>query len=201
MDPAFFLRFGLFFKPDFLPPDVCSRLRAAMDAAPTLAAEIEDKGSEALNRKQRSTSMANVDDETRDFVVQRLNALRPTLGQHFDVSLARSQRPQFLVYQEGDFFGTHKDGSEDEDAAQFRKERQISAVTFLNDQSAEPRADAYGGGNLTFYGLLSEDPKGEGVGFPLTGRQGTLVAFPSLMVHSVSPVTHGSRYTITTWFA
>src|SRR5687768_17798554 len=24
-----FLRFGLFFKPDFLPPDVCGRLRAA----------------------------------------------------------------------------------------------------------------------------------------------------------------------------
>jgi hypothetical protein len=51
-------------------------------------------------------------------------------------------------------------------------------VTFLNDQTADPRADAYGGGNLTFYGLLNEDPKGEGVGFPLTGRRGTLVASP-----------------------
>ncbi|HLM33922.1 MAG TPA: 2OG-Fe(II) oxygenase [Gaiellaceae bacterium] len=201
MDPAFFTRFGLFFKPDFLPPDTCTRLRGAIDAAPTLAAEIEDKGAEAVNKKQRSTSMANVDDETHDFVVQRLDALRATLGQHFDVSLERCQRPQFLVYREGDFFGTHRDSSEDEDAAQFRKERQISAVTFLNDQSADPRADAYGGGNLTFYGLLNEDPKGEGVGFALTAQQGTLVAFPSLMVHSVSPVTHGKRYTITTWFA
>ena len=74
-------------------------------------------------------------------------------------------------------------------------------MTFLNDQSAEPRADAYGGGNLTFHGLLNEDTKGEGVGFALTAQQGTLVAFPSLMVHSVTPVTHGKRYTITTWFA
>jgi predicted 2-oxoglutarate/Fe(II)-dependent dioxygenase YbiX len=201
VDPAFFTRFGLFFKPDFLPPDACDRLRAAIDAAPMLAAEIEDKGAEAVNKRQRSTAMANIDNETRDFIVERLEALRATLGAHFDVSLERCQRPQFLVYGEGDFFGTHKDGSEDEDAAEFRKERQISAVTFLNDQSADPRPDAYGGGNLTFYGLLNEDPKGEGVGFPLTGQQGTLVAFPSLMVHSVSPVTHGKRYTITTWFA
>lgn len=200
MDPAFFARFGLFFKPDFLPPDVCSRLRTAIDGAPTLAAEIEDKGAEAVNEKQRKTSMASVDDETRDLVVQRLSELTAALGQHFDLPVEHCQRPQFLVYGEGDFFGAHRDSSEDEDAAQFRKERRISAVTFLNDQTADPRADAYGGGNLTFYGLLNEDPKGEGVGFPLTGQQGTLVAFPSLMIHSVSPVTHGKRYTITTWF-
>jgi len=200
VDPAFFLRFGLFFKPDFLPPDVCSQLRAAIDTAPTLAAEIEDKGAEAVNEKQRKTSMANVDNETHDLVVDRLSALSGALGEHFDLSLERCQRPQFLVYGEGDFFGAHKDGSDDEDAAQFRKERRISAVTFLNEQSADARTDAYGGGNLTFYGLLNEDPKGEGVGFPLTGQQGTLVAFPSRMVHGVSPVTHGKRFTITTWF-
>ena len=200
MDPTFFARFGLFFKPDFLPPNVCDRLRASMDAAPTLAAEIEDKGAEAVNEKQRKTSMANVDDETRSLVVERLNELTAALGQHFDLPLERCQRPQFLVYGEGDFFGAHRDSSEDGDAAQFRKERRISAVTFLNNQTADPRADAYGGGNLTFYGLLKEDPKGEGVGFPLTGQRGALVAFPSLMIHGVSTVTHGKRYTITTWF-
>ncbi len=200
MDPAFFLRFGLFFKPDFLPQDVCGRLRAAIDAAPALAAEVEDKGAEEVNENKRKTSIVNVDDETRDLVVERLSALRETLGQHFDLSLERCQRPQFLAYGEGDFFGAHRDNSEKDDAAQFRKERRISAVAFLNEQTTDPRADTYGGGNLTFYGLLNEDPKGEGVGFPLTGQQGTLVAFPSRTIHSVSPVTHGKRYTITTWF-
>ena len=72
MDPAFFTRFGLFFKQDFLSPDVCSRLRAAMDAAPSLAATIEDSGAEEVNKKQRKTSIANVDDETRASVVERL---------------------------------------------------------------------------------------------------------------------------------
>jgi predicted 2-oxoglutarate/Fe(II)-dependent dioxygenase YbiX len=58
--------------------------------------------------------MANVDDETRDLAVQRLAALSGTLGKHFDLPLESCQRPQFLVYGEGDFFGAHKDGSDDD---------------------------------------------------------------------------------------
>jgi predicted 2-oxoglutarate/Fe(II)-dependent dioxygenase YbiX len=199
VDPAFFARFGLFFEPDFLPPDICDRLRASIDGAPTLAAEIEDKGAEAVNEKRRKTSMANVDDETRGLVVERLNELTAALGQHFDLPLERCQRPQFLVYGKGT-------SSVPTETAARTKMPPVQegmpnlGVTFLNDQTADPRADAYGGGNLTFDGLLNEDPKGDGVGFPLTGRRGTLVAFPSLMIHSVSPVTQGKRYTITNWF-
>lgn len=144
--------------------------------------------------------MASVDYETRDLVVQRLSELTAALGQHFDLPPSTVNAHSYWFMGKATSSVPTETAARTEDAAQFRKERRISAVTFLNDQTADPQADAYGGGNLTFYGLLNEDPKGEGVGFPLTGQPGTLVAFPSRMIHSVSPVTHGKRYTITTWF-
>jgi len=55
--------------------------------------------------------------------------------------------------------------------------------------------------NGSFYGLLQDDPKGQGVGLPLVGSAGALVAFPSHMIHGVTPVTHGRRYTIASWFS
>jgi SM-20-related protein len=79
--------------------------------------------------------------------------------------------------------------------------RRVSAVIFLNGASEEPSPDVYGGGSLSFYGLLQDDPKGQGVGLPLVGSAGALVAFPSHMIHGVTPVTHGRRYTIASWFS
>jgi SM-20-related protein len=78
--------------------------------------------------------------------------------------------------------------------------RRVSAVIFLNESSEEPAPEKYGGGSLAFYGLLQDDPKGQGIGLPLIGSPGSLVAFPSQMIHGVNPVTHGRRYTIASWF-
>jgi SM-20-related protein len=37
------------------------------------------------------------------------------------------------------------------------------------------------------------------VGLPLVGEGGLLVAFESGTTHSVTPITHGERYTVVTW--
>jgi SM-20-related protein len=71
-------------------------------------------------------------------------------------------------------------------------------VVFLNDQAEEPSPLTYGGGTLTFYGLLGGE-KGEKVGLPLVGEEGLLVAFKSNITHAVTPVTHGERFTVVTW--
>jgi 2OG-Fe(II) oxygenase superfamily len=57
----------------------------------------------------------------------------------------------------------------------------------------------YSGGSLVFYGLMGES-SGKTVGLPLAGETGMLIAFPSDLVHAVSPVTAGERYTIVSWF-
>jgi predicted 2-oxoglutarate/Fe(II)-dependent dioxygenase YbiX len=70
---------------------------------------------------------------------------------------------------------------------------------FLNGSDAGEPA-GYSGGSLTFYGLMDDGAGGESVGLPLAGELGLLVAFPSDLLHSVSPVTAGERYTLVTWF-
>ncbi len=72
-------------------------------------------------------------------------------------------------------------------------------VVFLNEPGETLDPPGYGGGLLTFAGLL-DDPKLRTVGVPLVAETGLLVAFRSDMLHAVTPVTHGERYTIVTWF-
>jgi SM-20-related protein len=198
MDPSFFARFGLYVAPDFLDEDTCRRVRAAMEEAQKVEATVEDEGELEVDRSHRKTRVAKVDPETSTLVRDHLNALGETLAGHFDFPLAECEKPQFLVYEEGDFFRPHMDSS-DKDADE-ASGRRVSAVIFLNGASEEPSPDAYGGGSLSFYGLLQDDPKGQGVGLPLVGSAGALVAFPSHMIHGVTPVTHGRRYTIASWF-
>ena len=58
----------------------------------------------------------------------------------------------------------------------------------------------YAGVTLTFFGLMDDDASEESVGLPLAGEPGLLVAFPPSLIHSVTPVTAGERYTVVTWF-
>lgn len=164
-----------------------------METATVAASEAGD----AVDESQRRTKFAEVSDETYADVETRFDALRPKLADHFRVELAGSQPPQFLVYEEGDFFGAHRDNTSERDAPEHARQRLLSAVVFLNEASEEPRADAYGGGALSFYGLLAGRPD---VGLPLDAEPGLLVAFRSEVPHGVSPVTHGERYTIVSWF-
>jgi SM-20-related protein len=198
MDPSFFARFGLYVEPGFLDGDTCRQVRAAMEEAQQVEATVEDEGTHEVDRSHRKTRLAKVAPETTAHVRDRLNALRATLASHFDLELDECEKPQFLVYEEGDFFRPHMDSS-DKDADE-ASDRRVSAVIFLNEASQEPAPEAYGGGSLAFYGLLQDDPKGEGVGLPLVGSPGALVAFPSQTIHGVSPVTHGRRFTIASWF-
>jgi SM-20-related protein len=74
----------------------------------------------------------------------------------------------------------------------------VSIVVFLNGEGDPADDQSYTGGSLTFYGLM-RDARADDRGFPVTGEAGLLVAFPSQLVHSVTPVTCGMRFTIVSW--
>ena len=196
----FFARFGLFVAKDFFDADLCSKLMSEVRSGTDHAATVGIKGTTyGVDENVRKTKWAEVSTATVSDVEGRLLALRPMLEKHFNVTLSGCQEPQFLVYREGDFFRAHRDSKREPDAAEFTKERQVSAVVFLNDESEVAGPDVYGGGSLTFYGLMDE-PQGKSIGFPLVGEAGLLVAFRPELVHEVTPVTHGERYTVVTWF-
>ena len=196
-----FARLGLFVRPDFFTPAEAAWLRQEAARAPADLATVRDRGQEyAVDEQTRRTTVARVEPRAQALVLERLEALRPALLAHFGVTAAGWRRPQFLVYRVGDFFRAHEDGARDPGAPSVSRDRRVSVVVFLNDEAPEPSPGTYGGGALTFFGLLA-DPRLKARGLALTGQAGLLVAFRPDVLHEVTEVTHGERYTIVTWLA
>ena len=196
----FFTRFGLYDEREFLSPEVCASLRNEMRAATGAPATVaEGQEGDAVDETYRRTKHAEVSAPTAARIGEELLKSVSGLAKHFERPLVGVQAPQFLLYREGDFFRPHPDDSKKPDAPDFVRQRSVSAVVFLNGATpGEPAG--YSGGSLTFYGLMDDSVSGESVGLPLGGETGLLIAFPSHLVHSVSPVTAGERYTLVSWF-
>jgi SM-20-related protein len=179
---------------DFLDAAACESLRAELQAAVGAAATVHGLA-DAVQLRIRSTTRAAIPPAIRDRVTGLLLTRKEALERHFGVPLATCEEPQFLRYGPGDFFVAHQDGNTPliYDDSRFRK---ISAIIFLSASSPEPRPGTYGGGVLTFH-----DPKlGSPRRLPLTPPPGTFVAFRAEATHEVTPVTHGERFTIVSWY-
>jgi SM-20-related protein len=204
VQPDFLARFGIFVAHDFLDDETCTRVRREMHeggSEPATVGPAARQPEEGVDEEYRRTRMAQVRPATVSLIEDKLLALRPALEEHFSLALNGCQRPQFLVYRQGDFFRAHLDNSEDPDAPDWLKGRAVSLVVFIGEQSDWPLPDTFGGGALTFYGLLGDDPRGSGIGLPVEGHAGMLVAFRSEIVHGVTPVTRGERCTVVSWFS
>jgi SM-20-related protein len=195
----FFTRFGLYAEREFLSPEVCASLRDEMRAATGAPATVADGQDDAVDETHRRTKQTEVSPTTAARIGEELLKAVPGLAKHFERRLVGVQAPQFLLYREGDFFRAHQDDSKKPEAPDFVRQRSVSAVVFLNGSTPGDPA-GYSGGSLTFYGLMDDSASGESVGLPLAGETGLLIAFPSHLVHSVSSVTGGERYTLVSWF-
>lgn len=196
----FFARFKLFVERNFLESEVCVRVLSEARQASRVPALVgkKDTGYE-LDATIRNTKQLHLPPSTVSLVESRLLAVKPKIEQHFGLTLGGCQPPAFLAYGRGDFFLAHQDNPEDPGVSESARQRRVSAIIFLNDETEEPRENCYCGGSLTFYGLVP-DPRAATLGFPLFGEAGLLIAFRSTLVHEVTPVTYGERYTIASWF-
>ena len=199
MNADFFRTFGLYVARDFFDRDLCARLRAEARAAAADPATVRQQGAEYIvDEEVRRTQLARVSEASEQLVERRLMVLKGTLERHFRVTTSGIRWPQFLVYREGDFFRPHADSSAAVGAPAVATGRRVSIVVFLNGEGDPADDQSYTGGSLTFYGLM-RDARADDRGFPVTGEAGLLVAFPSQLVHSVTPVTCGMRFTIVSW--
>ena len=153
---------------------------------------------DVLDPDTRRVDAAELPKEVTSPVELQLLELIPNLERHFKVTLATCERPQFLMYGEGDFYKLHRDSNSEPDAFDYLQRRKVSAVVFLNGQT-ETSGEGFGQGHLTFHGLLKAPPW-EMCPLPLHAESGLLVAFPSDLWHEVTPVMFGQRFTIVTWF-
>jgi SM-20-related protein len=196
---GFFTHLSLMGVKDILEAELCARLRAEMCLLSGSPAMVGGAATGTVDEDVRRASCVEVSSQTKSLIKERLSDLRPRLESHFKIALKGFEKPQFLVYREGCFYTPHRDRSDDPEALEYFKERKVSVVIFLNDESEEPAEEFYSGGQLTFYGLM-KDPLWKHCGLPLIGERGLLIAFRSDVMHEVKAVTRGVRYTIATWF-
>jgi len=195
----FFARLGMLVVEDFLDGESCRKLRHEVRESASTPAAVWKENGKVVDEEARRTTRAKVTKTTESLVKRKLLALRPRLEGHFGVPLRGVQRPQFLIYRPGDFFECHVDNDTDPGSPRYLRQRRISAVVFLNGRRRSGDHKVSTGGGLTFRGLI-DDPRLKSRGFRVMAETGLLIAFRSNLAHAVTPLAHGARYTVVTWY-
>lgn len=200
---TFLQKLGVFAIPGFLTPEECGQWRSVANATEGRAAMVYSETNAAVIEEHRRTLDVLVEGPIRAALEEKLRALQPVLEKEFDVQLGEFETVQCLVYRTGDFFRLHADAGgetergDDSEMARKINARRVTVLVYLNEpnHATEP----YGGGVLSLYGLMG-GAAGKGFGFPVDVETGLLIAFRPTLMHEVSPVEHGKRYSLVTWF-
>jgi Rps23 Pro-64 3,4-dihydroxylase Tpa1-like proline 4-hydroxylase len=99
------------------------------------------------------------------------------------------ERPVLLKYQRGDVFKPHRDCSNRHNAAEWARHRLLTLVLAVSVQGED-----YNGGDLVLY----SDADGSRVPVPLA--PGDLCLFHADTLHSVTPITAGTRLSVVSWY-
>jgi predicted 2-oxoglutarate/Fe(II)-dependent dioxygenase YbiX len=195
---AFFRELGFFVLEDFLDQPSCAEIASEIALTASEKGRVgtrPEDGEGRLDETVRKVLRARIPRPVKQTIRDQLDRLTPRLADHFHVSLIGCDGPHFLMYGPGAFYKPHEDA---DGVALDGPRRAVSIVLLLNARSEHPGPDAYAGGSLTFHGLLKGAPW-DRCAFSLDVSPGTLVGFPSNVVHEVGPVTFGHRCTMVAW--
>ena len=105
----------------------------------------------------------------------------------WNFNLDKAEKVQFTKYEKEDFYTWHRDSNVETDA-----QRKISITVQLSDYSS------YEGGEFEI-----QDCWGNGqANIPEEGKQkGSIIIFPSFLLHQVTPITKGIRYSLVQWYS
>ncbi len=140
-------------------------------------------GKDEYNDELRKSSVMFIDNTPENnWIYNKLAGLAINCNNErywFDL-LGFHQELQLTRYSEGDFFDWHLDFGAGEISA-----RKLSMTIQLSD------ADAYEGGDLQFMinNKIENAPR----------EKGTIIIFPSFIMHRVTPITKGTRQSIVGW--
>jgi len=206
----FFNQFGFYTVRNFLDRDFCARVREEIGNATNREGGVIPYGEtgEEIREHFKRRLEAEMSEETIGKIKRKLLDEIPAVEENYGVELRDLQPLKFATYRTGDFYKAHVDRFNEKNTPEALKdippsahstERKVAVIIFLIDESKEPMEDAYCGGNLTFHGLMDNTVFGD-YGLPIVGECGLLVTFPPVIMHEVTPVTFGHRYSIATWY-
>ncbi len=171
-----------FFEGAFLPHEV-DRIRSLWSMEKEAKATVS--GDSPYNEDLRKSSVVFLEpDPKTHWIYERIAALgTQTNAQRYGLELnGFLQSLQLTRYQKDDFFEWHMDFHAGEIS-----HRKLSVTVQLSDE------DEYEGGDLQF----QINHKAQSV----SRKKGTVVIFPSFMLHRVTPITSGTRYSIVGWIS
>ena len=170
----------IYYQGLFLPHEV-ENITNFWDKDQTIKATIS--GDEKYKDELRKSSVMFIENsEKNNWIYEKLASLAVQCNNeryHFDL-LGFHQELQLTKYSKGDFFDWHLDFGAGEISA-----RKLSMTIQLSDP------DEYEGGDLQF--MINK----EVVNAPR--EKGTIVIFPSFIMHRITPVTKGIRQSIVGW--
>ena len=166
--------------PAVFSPEECARILAMAQQHQGFTGTV-DARADSADPIRRSTVRFLYPGADNDWLFARLDHAVVRLNAAYDFELQGFfEGVQVASYGEGGHYGWHMDIGPDVFST-----RKLSLSLQLS-----PEAD-YDGGELEF--LVGGDVA--------TRTQGSLIAFPSFLVHRVRPVTRGTRWSLVSWVA
>lgn len=159
---------------------------ASRESLEPCAANVVDRGydvkiDERL-RKGRVWWITNNNPRTQ-WIMERLKLGIEYANQFFRADLSMMEAAQLTEYGPDDHFRCHIDSNYEDMPGESRK---LSMTIQLS------RSEDYEGGDLLLYPQTFRP-------WPVPRERGLAAVFPSYMIHEVTPVTKGKRYSIVAW--
>lgn len=170
----------IYYQGLFLPHEI-NRILNFWDDSKTIEATLS--GEKKTNEELRKSSVMFVDHiPENEWIYKKLGdlAMHSNNERYWFDLLGFHQELQLTRYSEGDFFDWHLDFGAGEISA-----RKLSMTIQLSDP------DEYEGGDLQF--MINQKI----VNAPR--EKGTIIIFPSFIIHRVTPITKGTRQSIVGW--
>lgn len=145
----------------------------------------EGKIEEGEDHKVRDSKITwlPTNDPKNEFIYRKVcDAILTSNNSLFNFDLLYMEDLQFAEYNKGSFYASHKDAGFSNNFS-----RKLSFVLQLSDPND------YEGGELVLYESSLLKP------VVADKKQGTVIVFPSYLIHEVTPITKGKRHSLVTW--
>ena len=165
-----------------LLPHEVDKIRSLWNNEKTIQATLGGSDKEYDDELRKSSVMFLDDNEEMQWIYEKLKMVTIAANNErywFDL-LGFHQKLQLTRYTEGDFFEWHLDFG----AAEIST-RKLSVTVQLSDP------DEYEGGDLEF--MINHKT------LKAPREKGTIIVFPSFIMHRVTPITKGTRQSIVGW--
>jgi PKHD-type hydroxylase len=153
--------------------------KSTMQGDGTLEAGISDE-----DIRKNKISWLEVNEESKDLYIKISNIVQQLNERFYKYDLTEMEDLQYAEYQSDTLghYTTHSD-----DGYEYNLFRKLSLSIQLSDESE------YQGGELLFHRFSKKNPAVAPKG------KGTLILFPSYILHEVTPVTAGLRKSLVSW--